>query len=320
MPYSISRRAFLGGLTGAAAWLACGGHSLAWAGPERTGIPIAMFHKVDDAPRYPEDMASDALASILGYAWDLGFSPVNMSDILLGRVDRVTPRGRKPLGITVDDTHRSVVYTMTRSQHPDQRNQRSFYEIFVSSTMERGFEPRATLFASENSNDRLPEPGGYFGNSSAFPLVVKTLAKTPAVEIGYHTRAHKRMTKMGAEETLAALKDQMDQFAQMGLLDRIVKIFSYPYGMPPTDKGVAALKTLGFLGAVEAAPGVNEGRTGEAPLCDYDGKLLADPFHIPRINVGPGGYDKNFKIYMADPVSDFDKDIRNRAPLYVSKG
>jgi len=319
MPSTISRRGFLCALAATTAWVACGGKALALSS-EKPGIPIAMFHKVDESPRYPEDLSSAQLGGIFNYAWDLGFYPVNMSDILRGRVDRVVPRGLKPLGITCDDTHRSVIYTLEQSKHQDQRNQRSFYEIFTSSAAARGFDPRATLFASENSNDRLPEPGGYFGNTSALPAILKTMAKTPAVELAYHTRTHKRMSKMGYDETAASLKDQMEQFAQMGVADRVVKILSYPYGLPPSDKGIAALKDLGFIGAVEAMPGVNEGRSGEAPLCDYDGKLLAPPFHIPRINIGPGGYDRNFKIYFADPVSDFDKDIRNRGPLYLSKG
>lgn len=312
----LSRRAFLGNMAGAAAWLLSG---VSFAEQERGGAPVVLFHKVDDAPRYPEDISSDALDRLLRYAWDQGFYPVNVSDLLLGRVDRVTPKGRMPLGITVDDTHRSVIYTRAHSQHPDQRNKRSFYEIFVNSTLEYGFEPRATLFACENSNDRLSEPSGYFGNSSALPAILKALAKTPAVELGYHTRNHENMAGMNAAETEALIKEQMDQFARMGVADRVVKILSYPYGKPPSEQGVAALKKLGFLGAVEARPGLGEGRDGEAPLCPYAGRLLVDPFHIPRLSVGAGGYDREYKIYQDDPLKDFDKDVRNRVGLYRSK-
>lgn len=58
-------------------------------------IPILMFHRVDDHPRYPEDISTQQLNAVLDNAWKSGYHSVNMSDIILDRVDNIVPKGSR---------------------------------------------------------------------------------------------------------------------------------------------------------------------------------------------------------------------------------
>jgi hypothetical protein len=285
------------------------------------GIPIAMFHKVDDAPRYPEDISPEQLARLLDHAFEAGFRPVNISDIVEGRADRVVPKGKKPLGITVDDSHRSVLFDSRQIKHPDQRNSRSFYDVYTEWAKRRKIEPRATFFLTENSNDRLEGSlQGYFGDTKRLRECAKKLAETPGTELGYHTRLHKRLSKTSCAEFEILLQYQEEQFRSLGAASLVRKIFSYPYGLAPEAGCDEVLKRLGFSAAVLASPGVGEGATGKAPFCLYDRGLKDRPYHMPRINVGAGTYSREFVIRPEDPVRKFDKDIGSRKGAYVSAG
>lgn len=327
----LTRRELLGALAGTFAYLLCPALPAAANGtpealpaaprPVAPGIPIAMFHKIDDAPRYPEDISPEQLKRLLDHAFDAGFRPVNMSDIIEGRVDRIVPKGKKPLGITMDDSHRSVLFDSREARHPDQRNGLSFYAVYSEWAKRRGVQPRVTFFLSENSNDRLEGPlQGYFGDTKRLKEAVQKIAGTPGMELGYHTRLHKRLSKLTCGEFETIVAYQEEQFQALGVYDQVKKILSYPYGLPPEAGCDEILKRRGFIGAVLASPGVGEGGTGKAPFCLYAKGLKENPFRIPRINVGAGTYSREFVIKPEDPIRDFDKDIGKRAGAYVSAG
>jgi len=321
MDATLSRRAFLTGMAGGAVWFSMSAYGWAVAGQKKSaGIPIAMFHKVDDAPQYPEDISSNLLSDLFDYAWTQGFYPVNMSDILLGRVDQVVPKGLKPLGLTADDSHRSIFFNRAQVSDPDQRNERSFYEILVESATRYGCDSRATFFVCEESNNRYSGAKGYFGNTKALPEIVKKASATPGVEFAFHTRWHKSMAKMGYAETIVVMRDQIDQLEALGVLDYFVRILAYPFGLRPKKSGIAALKDLGFYGGVLALGGKGEAGEGPTPFCRYEGKLLGDPFLVPRANLGAKLYNNEIQLKPFNPLDDFDKDIGKRNDLYVSKG
>jgi hypothetical protein len=146
--HDVSRRCFLAAL--AATFAASGlGIAGAHAAPGAGAIPVLIFHKLCDQPRSPEDMAPGQLARLFDLIWEQGFAPLNMRDILLGQVDAVLPRGRKALGITVDDAHPSVIYS--RQEHPQAATSHSFVAIFADSAQRAGLAPRATFFLSGES-------------------------------------------------------------------------------------------------------------------------------------------------------------------------
>lgn len=295
-------------------------------GEDLPAIPILMFHKVDDAPRYPEDISTAQLTALLAHLWNMDFCPVNMRDILDGSVDRVVPRGLKPIGITADDAHRSIVFSRETARHEEQRNARSFVDILRDSLRASGHAPRATLFLSRVGDDRYSaKAGGYFGGHLPLAAVLDALAAMPGLEIGYHTCAHKNMRDMDAREVSQVMKEQIQDFAALGVGQRVAPILAYPYGVPPSPQGVDALRSMGFKGGVLAYPGTGEGRYATPPPCLYDRQLVTDPFQIPRVCVGAYTYavrGAGGPPYLPiDPLDDVAKDVLHALPrFYTSQG
>jgi len=302
---NISRRRFLAGLT--AACTACGLHiPNAYAAPQEGTIPILMFHKVCDHPRSPEELSSEHLSRLFDLIWQQGFAPLNICDILLCRVDSVIPKGRKALGITVDDAHPSVIYS--RKEHRQAATNRSFTDIFADSARRAGFAPRATFFLSGQS---------YFGGKRDLAGVLDQLAPLPGLECGYHTRGHPKMTGWGYRETQRVLTEQMEDFTTQGVFERIPRILAYPYGLPPADEGFRALEELDFLGAVLAFPGVHEAKYPSLPVARYSRTGLLSPrFHIPRVNIGAYIYAPQGRTTPIDPLEDFRKDVGKIPDVY----
>ncbi|MDR0239313.1 MAG: polysaccharide deacetylase family protein [Deltaproteobacteria bacterium] len=272
---SISRRSFLAGL--AAACAACGLHSSGvCAAPREGALPILMFHKVCDHPRRPEEISPGQLARLFDLIWQQGFAPCNVRDMLLGRIDAVLPKGRKALGITVDDAHPSVIHAST--EHQQAATARSFVDIFADSAKRAGLAPRATFFLSGQRS---------FGGKRGLAGVLDQLASLPGLECGYHTRNHPKMTGWGYQQTRRALEEQMGDFKAQNVFERIPRILAWPYGLPPADDGVRALEDLDFLGAMLAFPGVREAKYTSLPVARYSpAGLLSPRFHIPRVNIG----------------------------------
>ena len=301
----ISRRRFLAGLT--AAFAAAGlGISGADAAPGEGAVPILMFHKVSDHPRSPEEISPEQLARLFDFLWKQGFAPLNISDLLLGRVDAVLPKGRKALGITADDAHPSVIHS--RKEHPQAATDRSFTEIFADSAGRAGLAPRGTFFLSGQS---------YFGGKPGLARVPDQLAPLPGLECGYHTRGHPRMKGWNSQQTRRTLEDQMKDFTAQGVFKRIPRILAYPYGLPPSEDGLRALEDLGFLGAVLAFPGVNEAGYADLPVCRYSRRGLRSPrFHLPRVNIGAYIYAPGGGTAPIDPLDDFRKDVGKIPDIY----
>ena len=306
MKNTLSRRRFLAGL--AAALAACGLDIPGFAAPEpgESSIPILMFHKVSDRPRSPEEISAGQLARLFDFIWQQGFAPLNMSDILLGRVDAVLPKGRKALGITADDAHPSLIYS--RKDHQQAATSHSFVEIFATSAEQAGLAPRSTFFLSGES---------YFGGKRGLAWVLDQLAPLPGLECGYHTRRHHKMTGWGYTRTKQTLEEQMEDFTARGVFERIPRILAYPYGLPPAAEALLALEHLDFLGAALAFPGVNEARYAGLPVCRYGpAGLLTPRFHIPRVNIGAYVYAPKGGTAPIDPLDDFRKDAGNLPGIY----
>lgn len=329
----MQRRSVLRGLCASVSLCALGGptwlmpsQAKADAATPQSSVPVIMFHKVDDTPRYPEDIASAQLAAVLNHAWKAGFRPVNVSDLLQNRLDSVVPKGLKPLCITADDSHPSVVFSK-KTGHRQARNASSLVEVLRQSLIPHTYAPRASFFLTSTADDRAYAKGnGYFGSVQPLPAVLDVLAADPGIETGYHTRTHVNMKGMGAAKVRALLENQMHDFKRLGVLERITRILAYPYGVRPSDEGITALRDMGFLGAVLAYPGVNEARHTTLPACTYNGTLGTDPFLIPRVNIGAYIYAqaakaRDSKFNDINPLDDFRKDVEQALPhIYVSRG
>lgn len=288
-------------------------------------LPVLMFHKVEDTPQYPEDISPQQAEVLFRELWSAGYRPVNVSDILTGRVDTIVPRGCKPIAITADDSHRSMLFAQKKRDKWG-ANDRSFMDIFRASLAPFGIEPRASFFLSRVNDDRVSKDAEqYFGGNLPLREIVQKYAPLTGIEFGYHTATHTRMSGMGASEVRALLEAQQNDFRSEGVFDDIAPVLAYPYGRLPFQDGVDALRGMGFLGAVLAFPGVGEAVYEDIPRCFYNAYgLQIDPLLIPRVAIGAWTYSQKGSTggaYQAiDPLDDFHKDIERGIILYVSHG
>ncbi len=286
-------------------------------------IPILMFHKVDEFPKDPESITTQQLETFFTYLWELGFSPVNISDILNDRVDSVVPAGRKPVAITSDDSHPSMVFSrQSMPSTAELENNRSFVEILSDSLKPFDLEPRASLFLSRVWDGRISmEPGEYFGGFLPLADILALIDNTPGVDVGNHTVAHPRMANLNAADTRAILEEQRKDFEALGVLEKIVPIVAYPYGQRPSLEGMEEMRSMGFWGAVVTSEARRWYRS--VPVCGYDGALLSDRFTLPRASIGAYAYpprvsETNPTYIKTDPVAVFQSDVLNVIPLIYS--
>ena len=282
-------------------------------GSAKDAIPVLMFHKVDENPRYPEDITTDELKRLFNYFNKKDFVAINISDILENRVDKIVPKGLKPVCITADDSHESII--ASKSDRSSYKNNHSFLDTFVSICP----NARCTLFLTPIGDDRTNMASDeYFGGFLPLKEALKMIGSmSDGIEFGYHTKTHKRMKEMNALQTRELLQEQIDQFEKLGVLDMVEPILAYPYGVPPNADGIEELKKMGFKGAVIARPGNYEAKYKRVEECYYDGELKVDRFLIPRVSIGTLAYaKKGFETIGA--MDDFFKDLPRS--LYVSRG
>ena len=280
-----------------------------------TAVPVLMFHRICDAPKYPEEISTAQLEALFNFLWKSGWAPASVSDLAAGRLDEVVPRGKKPVVLTIDDGHPSVIYSA--AQHPALKlnNRKSFLTVLCETCRAHRLEPRATAFISES--------GGYFGGRERLSSALARIHNSaPNFEAGYHTRAHKLMKSMTPAQFRAALVSQREQFRSLGVLKSIAPVLAYPYGIAPAFGPQSILKELGFTAAVLAFAGNGEQKFSRIPRCRYDGTLKSDRFLIPRASIGARGYAFRKKgSFVIDPIADFKKDTAfPDVTYYVSKG
>ncbi len=287
-------------------------------------IPILSFYRVEDAPRFPEDISSTQLTALFAHAWSQGFRPVSMSDIILNRVDAVVPKGFKPLGITTDGAHASIIFSSSTAPKGGDKgplqNAQSFVEIFAGSLQNIAM-PRATFFLS------IPKgrtPNTYFGSIMQLKDIMDVMQVMPHVEFAYQSKFYTSLGSLNGSTLRQVIEFQMEDFQNLGVFDKISRIIAYPYSSKPNDEGMLALRDLQFLGGTLTYPGIGEAHHKTVPQCLYDGKLMTNPFILPRVAIGSHVYapgTKPVKNPPINPIEDFTKDAVRGVPRpYISKG
>ncbi len=287
-------------------------------------IPILAFYRVEDTPRFPEDISPQQLAALFAHIWSQGFRPVNMSDILLNRVDSVVPAGFKPIGITSDGAHASMIFSTTTAPKGSDRgplkNTHSFVEIFVAS-LQNVIMPRATFFLSIPKGRKH---NTYFGSVMQLKDIMDVMQVMPDVEFAYQSKFYNSLGGLSGARLKEVVEFQMEDFQRLGVFNKISRIIAYPYSSKPQEAGMMALRDLQFLGGTLTYPGVGEAHHKTVPQCLYDGKLMTNAFLIPRVAIGSHTYapgTQPVKNPPIDPIEDFAKDVIRAIPRpYVSKG
>ncbi len=289
-------------------------------------IPVLMFYRIHDEPGFPEDISTEQLTRLFAHMWEQGYRPVNISDIILGRVDAIVPKGLKPIGISADGAHASIIFSKTTAAQGAEsgplNNAQSFMEIFGTSMQAYGL-PRATFFLSIGSR-KATENSTYFGSIMPLKDIADVLAPMQGIEFGYQTRWHIGLGGLKGAQVAAVIEQQAEHLQQLDMLERVQKIMAYPFGGRPNDEGMLALRNAKFLGGVLTYPGVGEAHYKQVPQCLYDGKLMTDPFLIPRVSIGSHVYakgNKPIKNPPMEPIEDFKKDVERGIPRpYISRG
>ncbi len=293
---------------------------------KQSAIPVCMFHRVNDTPKFPEEVRSKELKDFFTYTWSNGYYPINVGDILERRVDSVVPQGLKPLVITIDDASPSVFFSKKDTKLHALKNEYSFMNILIDSCRQFNFEPRITIFMSSCDYKKLGLEDVYFGGIMPLKQIIEpTISRYSGVEFGYHTHKHPIMRDMNYGQTKDLLQNQMHVFKKEGVIDSVVPIFAYPYGVPPQADGIEALKDLGFSGAVLASSGVSEAVYTTMPQCLYSYKdgLSIDRFRIPRMSIGSYRYSyiiKSKQFTPITPIDGFKKNYEYQIIPYVSRG
>ncbi len=289
-------------------------------------IPVLMFYRIEDNPRFPEDISSEQLVGLFAYMWQQGYRPVNITDIITGEVDAVVEKGFKPVGISTDGAHASVIFSSQTAPQGGEsgplNNSRSFVEIFGASLQGYGL-PRATFFLSIGSR-KATKDSTYFDSIMPLVDIADVLTPMPGIEFGYQTRWHIGLGGLKGEQVAAIIENQMEHLRELNMYERVSKVMAYPFGGRPNDEGMLALRNAQFLGGVLTYPGVGEAHYKQIPQCIYDGKLMTDSFLIPRVSIGSHVYakgNKPIKNPPMDPIDDFKKDVE-RAIIrpYISRG
>ncbi len=289
-------------------------------------IPVLMFYRIVNEPRFPEDISVEQLSRLFTYMWAQGFRPVNISDIILGRVDEVVEKGMKPVGISADAAHASMIFSnITAPQGADSgplTNEQSFIEI-LGTTLHNIALPRATFFLSLGSR-KATKDSTYFGSIMPLKDIADVLMPMEGIEFGYQTRWHTRLSDLNTTQMTKVIENQIEHLSQLQMLDKVQKVMAYPFGGRPNEDGMLALRNAKFLGGVLTYPGVNEAHYAQVPVCVYDGRLMTDPFLIPRVSIGSHIYakgNKPLKNPPLDPIEDFKKDVeKGIMRLYISTG
>ncbi len=287
-------------------------------------IPILSFYRVEENPRFPEDISSQQLTNLFAHVWSQGFRPVNMSDILLGRVDAVVPKGYKPLGITTDGAHASIIFSSSTAPKGGDKgplkNAQSFVEVFAAS-LQNITLPRATFFLSIPKGRK---PNTYFGSIMQLKDIIDVMQVMPDVEFAYQSKFYTSLGGLNGETVRQVMEFQMEDFQQLGVFNKITRIVAYPYSSRPNDEGMLALRDLQFFGGTLTYPGVGEAHHKTVPQCFYDSRLITNPFLIPRVAIGSHAYapgTEPVKNPPIDPIDDFKKDVIRGVPKpYVSRG
>ncbi len=289
-------------------------------------IPVLMFYRIEEDPKFPEDISSDQLTKLFAHIWQQGYRPVNISDIIAGKVDAVVEKGFKPIGISTDGAHPSIIFSKNTAPNGGVggplNNTKSFVEIFGASL--QGYAlPRATFFLSMGTS-KGSEDNTYFGSIMPLKDIADVLTPMPGIEFGYQTRWHTGLGGLKGAQVKAVIEYQMEHFKSLEMYERVQKIIAYPFGGRPTDEGMLALRNAQFFGGVLTYPGVGEAHYKQIPQCVYDGRLMTDSFLIPRVSIGSHVYakgNKPLKNPPVNPIDDFKKDVEQAIIRpYISRG
>lgn len=194
---------------------------------EAGAIIIVMYHRFNaKEPNNALNRTPDQFRRDLQTFYDHGYRPVNVSDIVNGRLD--LPAGKSPIALTFDDSLISQFRVITGADgkpHIDPDCAVGIMETF--SKAHKDWPTRGTFFV-------LPKEGRQgdpFGQPDAVEQKLAYLIKH-GYEIGNHTANHARLRNLGVTDVQKAIAVAQRDIVQLAP-GAAVTSFAIPYGELP---------------------------------------------------------------------------------------
>ena len=232
-------------------------------------VLVLEYHRIGE-PEERWQRTPDSFRADLARLLSLGFYPVNLRDLVEGKLDSV-PAGKRPIVLTFDDSTIGQFRVLEDgSVDPDSAVGilRAFHTAHPAD-----WPLRATFFVLQGDGY-----GGYplFGQPEWAEQKLTWLAAW-GMEIGSHTLSHAKLNELAPEAVqreLALSKAQLEAW----LPGYQVVSLSVPYGIYPENPALVMARTYedtayAYAAAVEVAGGL----APSPRSADFD------PWHIPRV-------------------------------------
>ncbi|MBC8143760.1 MAG: polysaccharide deacetylase family protein [Armatimonadetes bacterium] len=245
-------------------------------------IPVVMYHDIGGIPPKREDGLHRSVAAFeqdLKLLYDAGFRPVNMGDVLAGKID--VPAGKSPVVITFDDARESqfrLTETATE-QRIDPQCGLGVLQAFHKKHKDWGL--KATFFAlpkGPKTADAFKQVGK--GDEKLQYLVAN------GFEIGNHSLNHRDMSRMTPAQIQAEIGGAHNSLMTAAPEAKIA-VVALPMGKFPKDKANLKYLTAG---------------TADGKSYAYEGAMLAAyrPVDSP--------FNKAFDPLRMERIAPYDKD------------
>ena len=222
--------------------------------PASVRVPILMYHHISDNARWPDDgrmkrltVQPEQFTAQLDYLQQAGYTTITL-DELATALQTGTPMPAKPVILTFDDGYKDFA---TKAFPLLQR-----------------YQAKATIFIISGRVDETD----YLTWDD-----LRTLAASPLITVGAHTRNHPQLTKIKPEHSFEELEQgKTDPETNLQIS---VHHLAYPSGNY-NDTTVAQATKIGYTTAVTVHYGVDERATkllrlprvfvnGGTPLADF---------------------------------------------------
>ncbi|MBC7396010.1 MAG: polysaccharide deacetylase family protein [Bdellovibrionales bacterium] len=233
--------------------------NLFWAHllPERRGIPVLMYHKVEECSSDSLTVSVAAFKSQLAWLKDKGYSTISAQtfvEFLNGRKKRAE-LPRQPVLITFDDGYDSTLIHAAPAM-----NALGFQAILfaTSSYIETGKSDRTHYMSVEEL--KIWQEQGH--------------------EIALHSHAHPNYRQIANTEIMEDLRENQAWFKAKGI--QILPVLAYPYGARPQERArnadlKASLKKSGLVAAFRIG--------NRIPTWASFEKNSLDAYEVPRIDI-----------------------------------
>jgi peptidoglycan/xylan/chitin deacetylase (PgdA/CDA1 family) len=179
--------------------------------PEKKGIPVLMYHKIDEYQKDMLTMTTEDFEKQLQYLQELQYQSITINE-LIGFLENKTTLPQNPVLITFDDGY---VNNLTLA-----------YPLL------KKYQMKATIF--------LPTAylGGmsswYDGGAMLMTYEQLKLMDTGVIEFGLHSHKHPNFKHLSIEQMREEMLTNQQILAQNGIT--YTPAFAYPYGGRPKKK------------------------------------------------------------------------------------